>query len=120
MKPHRDEAYRDHVRALRCCYCGRSAPSEAHHAFGQYLGGGKSLKGSDYGCVPLCTMHHRLEHDGHEADPIVLLLAMAKSLVAWRWLKDSAGLSVGKPRRIVAGDLARRLVAALFSDGGVD
>jgi hypothetical protein len=114
MKPHRCPEYLDYVRSLRCCCCGAPAQSEAHHAFGPYLGGGKGIKGSDYGAVPMCARHHRDEHDGHEADPIVLLLAMAKSLVAWRWRMDTSGLSVGKPRRIAAGDIARRLVTALF------
>lgn len=121
MKPHRDPAYLAHVRTLPCCVCGKCwEPSEAHHAFGQYLGGGKSLKGSDYGCVPLCTTCHRAEHDGRGVDPLVLLKAMVVGLARWKFSVDLGELADGddaKARRIVAGDLARRVVIALFDDG---
>lgn len=117
MHPHRDEPYRAFVRSKPCCSCGSSRGVEAHHAFGPYLGGGKSLKGSDYGSVPLCLLCHRGEHDGRPVAPERMLLSMAQTLVAWRWSKDATAPGM-KALRIVAGDIARRMVTALFGEGG--
>lgn len=68
-----DAAYLDAVRALPCCACGRSAPSEAHHArdlpdhadrhlYERIPGAG--LRSSDRDAIPLCGPDgcHRMFH----------------------------------------------------------
>lgn len=118
MKPHRDEGHLTMVRANPCCVCGCHEDVEAHHTFGAYLGGGRGLKGSDYGAVPLCRSCHAAEHDGRGTDPIRLLLSLARMGVSRRLAIDLPPLDAGaKARRIVFGDVARRIVTALFGDG---
>ena len=53
--PARDEDYKDWIRTLACCACGRPAPNEAAHTG---IDGGMSMKASDYSCVPLCPECH--------------------------------------------------------------
>ena len=53
--PDRDEGYKDWIRTLACCVCGRRPPSEAAHTG---IDGGMSMKASDYSCVPLCSDCH--------------------------------------------------------------
>ena len=50
--PPRDEVYKDWIRTLDCCACGRCAPSEAAHTGSD---GGMSMKASDDSCIPLCA-----------------------------------------------------------------
>ena len=52
----RDEAYKDWIRSLRCCACGRGPRCEAAHVGHD---GGKKQKCSDYATVPLCHVCHR-------------------------------------------------------------
>jgi len=55
--PGRSEEYLEYIRGLPCCVCGE--PTEPHHL----LTGGVALKGSDFGCVPLCRYHHGRLHE---------------------------------------------------------
>lgn len=110
MTPHRDEKYKEWVRSQSCCLRGWGlceGDVVPHHHLGQYLGGGKGLKGSDYGAVPLCCGHHRDVHDGRTE------LAQDLRLVAWivehlpRW----PGRRVdAKALRITLGSAVRDLV----------
>lgn len=52
----RSEAYLEYVRNQPCYIC-RSA-AEPHHV----LPGGTGVKGSDFGCIPLCRRHHQEIH----------------------------------------------------------
>ncbi len=53
----RSRAYLEFVASCGCFVCGR--PAEPHHALGQR---GTGIKPSDFGCVPLCRLHHRQLH----------------------------------------------------------
>lgn len=53
--PVRDWRYKDWIRSLPCCTCGRPPRSEAAHTG---TDGGKSMKASDRSCVPLCFWCH--------------------------------------------------------------
>lgn len=56
----RSPDYRRFVASYPCIVCDRSA--DAHHALGR---SGAGLKASDFGCVPLCRVHHvELHHGG--------------------------------------------------------
>lgn len=57
----RDAKYRAFIREQPCCVriCNFQT-SECHHA----TTGGKSIKGSDYESIPLCTEHHGEYHHG--------------------------------------------------------
>lgn len=70
----RDPAYLAAVREDTCVIGGLcdSVKTEAHHAFGSMLGGGKSIKGSDYGAVPLCHRHHMKVHSKGPSDEDLL------------------------------------------------
>ena len=57
LTPRSDE-YLRFVALHGCLACGR--PSEPHHAFGRR---GTGVKPSDFGCVPLCRIHHRQMHE---------------------------------------------------------
>jgi hypothetical protein len=57
--PARDDDYKAWIRTLACSACGRPAPNEAAHTG---IGGGMSMKASDYSCVPLCSDCHTRGH----------------------------------------------------------
>jgi hypothetical protein len=54
----RSEEYLRYVATFGCLVCGR--PSDAHHAVGRR---GMGQKASDFGCVPLCRIHHMEVHN---------------------------------------------------------
>ena len=59
--PHRDEAWLDYIRSLRCTLCGRAGRSQAHHV---NLPGtsGMSQKPPDYQAIPMCPECHSRDH----------------------------------------------------------
>lgn len=57
-KPGRSAAYLEFIRLRPCCVCQES-PAEPHHT----ICGGMSLKGSDFGAIPMCRKHHREVED---------------------------------------------------------
>ena len=65
-KPKRETRFRSqkhlrHVRSFACCVCDSDEQPEAAHV---RLGsdGGMGMKPSDYYCVPLCRLHHGIQH----------------------------------------------------------
>lgn len=73
--PKRSASHLKFLRSLPCCICGR-APSEACHIRAG-TDGGMGVKPSDRFAVPMCTEHHRDQHQrgelafwsGHGVDP---------------------------------------------------
>lgn len=104
MKPLRDPKYLESVRRFPCCIVGEDheGPVEAHHAFGQYCGGGTGLKGSDYAAVPLCSRHHRTIHSEgtHWLYTVRMLEAVATCL--GEWMEKKAGGQMLKDKIIHA------------------
>ena len=118
MTPHRDKAYLAFVRQNPCCLCGAHETS-AHHAFGSYLGGGKSIKGSDYGAVPLCVRCHvpRVHAQGPTDEEVVLMArAIADGLVRYAAERAPAG---SKALRIHVGAAVREFVNAMAEEVGL-
>jgi hypothetical protein len=75
--PDRSGDYKAFIRTHRCLlhwYTPCEGPVEAAHM----QRGGKSIKGSDYSCVPLCAMRHHKLLDGNSLD---------FEIVAWLWQK---------------------------------
>jgi hypothetical protein len=59
--PDRNAKYRDFVRGHVCAVVNNECSGKTEHA---HIGtGGKGLKASDYYSVPLCTAHHREQHN---------------------------------------------------------
>jgi hypothetical protein len=54
----KNKAHLSRVVELGCVVCG--GPAEAHHIRDLSVRTGMGLKASDYDCIPLCAMHHRL------------------------------------------------------------
>ncbi len=57
----RSEDYKAWVRGLICLCCHRPSP-EPHHE-PRASDNGMGMKVSDFRCIPLCALHHRLRHD---------------------------------------------------------
>lgn len=87
--PDRDRSYLDFVRGQSCAAWGEDAPNcngvtEAAHLEVPH----KGQKASDYVSIPLCTAHHRLQHQMGVARfqitiGVNLWEVAARSLVAW-------------------------------------
>lgn len=93
--PDRERAYLDLVRGEICAVnaghhyeCG--GVTEAAHLPGRGDGHGMGQKASDYRTAPLCTVHHRIQHDmGHAQFQItcgVNLAEVAMDLLI-RWIR---------------------------------
>ncbi len=65
-KPIRDSAHLDKIRAMPCCICNAPPPSEACH-LRMGLAGGMAQKPPDDLTVPMCSYHHREQHEMGEA-----------------------------------------------------
>ncbi|HXG58143.1 MAG TPA: hypothetical protein VNL91_03900 [Thermoanaerobaculia bacterium] len=61
--PDRDAAYLAFVRGELCAVWGEDGIHCAGVTEAAHLIGGMGEKRSDYYCVPLCTVHHRQQHD---------------------------------------------------------
>jgi hypothetical protein len=61
-QPARDWAYRAWIRTWPCAVCGSTRYVEAAHTG---LDGGMSQKASDYSCIPLCALCHRVRLDSY-------------------------------------------------------
>lgn len=59
--PRRSRGHLDFIRGLPCCVCGKAPRSEAAHVRSG-TDGGMGLKPSDKFTVPLCSRHHREQH----------------------------------------------------------
>ena len=84
-----DEKYLKFVRTLNCVICGTNISIEAAHVRMADRSVGKRSTGmgekpDDKWTLPLCTTHHRRQHEGNEAqfwsdcekDPVKLALAI--------------------------------------------
>lgn len=85
----RDKKYLAFISRHGCVVCGRQA--EPHHALGTK---GAGVKPSDFGCVPLCRMHHdeihrmprsEFEHF-HDLSPAEVALNLLHRYVTGVWL----------------------------------
>ena len=93
----KENGHLDFIRGLPCCVCGDNTSTEAAHvrmaepkAGKRYVGKGE--KADDRWTVPICSKHHRIQHDevgetlfwsdwiysefGVSIDPIFLALAL--------------------------------------------
>jgi len=90
-----NEKHLKFVRGLPCCVCGNNIASEAAHVRFACEAVGKRKVGvgekpDDKWTVPLCGMHHRMQHEWGERefwkaygkDPIVIAQAL------WMWTGD--------------------------------
>ena len=77
------------IRTLNCCICGDNTSTEAAHVRMADRSIGKpicgiGIKPDDKWCLPLCSTHHRAQHEqgekkfwlGWEKDPVKLALAI--------------------------------------------
>lgn len=71
-----DEPLLARIRLLRCCWCGRSGPSQPHHLTTRGMGGGSRLDVA-INLAPLCHQCHRDHHDGHQPLTVDLLALVA-------------------------------------------
>lgn len=102
-----DDKHLKFIRILPCLVCGRRDVEAAHVRYGDQRYGkretGKSEKPHDKWTVPLCTAHHREQHDANERtwwvekgiDP----LAIASALWASTGDEAAAELIIKNARR---------------------
>jgi hypothetical protein len=64
QQPARDWEYRAWIRTLPCTACGSTRYVEAAHTGSD---GGMSQKASDYSCIPLCALCHRVRGDSYHS-----------------------------------------------------
>lgn len=104
-----DEALLARIRLLKCCWCGRRAPSEAAHIFAKGQGGGGRL---DIGpnLVPLCRDDHQASHDGHRPITVDLLALVAqREQVSQKTVRAVIDFFRRVPNRPIAGQVQAEL-----------
>lgn len=93
IKPSRDPEFRKYIRQQSCVLQGQGCKGriEAAH-FPPYGEGRMGSKSSDYFCAPLCTLHHRLSHEGklEPEETTAIHLSSRRFLVKWLDTKRSA------------------------------
>ena len=118
MKPHRDKKYLAFVRTQPCFLEGPGCKGrvEAHHAFGQYTGGGKGLKGSDYLAVPLCTKHHAAVHSKGQSPKGAAYMLSSAMLCLVEFVEASSTFSDEMTKKLLAvtiGSAARAIADSM-------
>ena len=64
----RDKQHLAWVKTLVCAHCFNDDAIEAHHPKGHIFGTGMGMKSHDDLAVPLCSLCHRMYHDGNIKD----------------------------------------------------